>query len=503
MAKIIDNYILVESIGFGEFSETQKGRNMVSKETVAVKTIKLDKFLKDNDLRDMIINEIQILKKLEDPHVIKMIKMLKSANNIYLVYEFLNGGSLKGFLKERGNYSESEAFSLFKNIMKACRIFANENVIHNNLAPNNIFFHDNMVKIKNFKAAYFISNKKNFQPGNLLYAAPEIFYGGKSNFKSDIFSLGLIFYEMIFGELPCNSVSLLKQFYENNFINLEKISNLKIKNLLKKVLEIDFEERCSWEELFEFVDKDSNEDEKEFEFDIQKVSFNEKYSFDECEKNPEKELSFLNSSYEEYYKEINRVILEERQKIISIMKIVNDLSKFEILNAEEIVKILLNTSKSKYESILDLIDNKDNLEKKINEEKFSFQNKGNFYINWKQTEDYSKLLNLIKNENSELINICFRFKKDFPYNGNNKRIEDENLFNLENNLIHEHFLQILEDFYKIFIVKEDINLGNSLFFLMELLKKEKFNDSAEINIENENSFERLKNNIQTKLKSFY
>ena len=58
-----------------------------------MKTIKLDKFLNDNYLRDMIINEIQALKKLDDPHIIKMIKMLKSANNIYLVYEYLTGKS--------------------------------------------------------------------------------------------------------------------------------------------------------------------------------------------------------------------------------------------------------------------------------------------------------------------------------------------------------------------------------------------------------------------------
>ena len=58
MAKIIDNYILLELIGQGTFGEIHKGRNLINKETVAVKTIKLDKFMGDNKLRDMIINEI-------------------------------------------------------------------------------------------------------------------------------------------------------------------------------------------------------------------------------------------------------------------------------------------------------------------------------------------------------------------------------------------------------------------------------------------------------------
>ena len=56
MAKIIDNYILVETIGFGSYSEIQKGRNLINKEVVAVKTIQLDKFMKDSVLRDKILN---------------------------------------------------------------------------------------------------------------------------------------------------------------------------------------------------------------------------------------------------------------------------------------------------------------------------------------------------------------------------------------------------------------------------------------------------------------
>ena len=58
MSKIIDNYILIDTIGHGSTSEIQKGRNLINKEVVAVKTIKLDKFMKDCVLRDKVINEI-------------------------------------------------------------------------------------------------------------------------------------------------------------------------------------------------------------------------------------------------------------------------------------------------------------------------------------------------------------------------------------------------------------------------------------------------------------
>ena len=66
----------------------------------------------------MIINEIQALKKLEDSSIVRMIKMLKSTNNIYLVYEFLNGGSLQKMLEEKGTLSEKEALTIIFGVFK-------------------------------------------------------------------------------------------------------------------------------------------------------------------------------------------------------------------------------------------------------------------------------------------------------------------------------------------------------------------------------------------------
>lgn len=75
--------------------------------------------MNDSILRDMIINEIQILKKLEHPNIIKMIKMLKSTNNIYLVYEFLNGGTLRNYIKEKRKLSEEETVKILSQILRA------------------------------------------------------------------------------------------------------------------------------------------------------------------------------------------------------------------------------------------------------------------------------------------------------------------------------------------------------------------------------------------------
>jgi serine/threonine-protein kinase ULK/ATG1 len=117
---------------------------------VAVKTIKLDKFLNDNTLRDMIINEIQALKKLDDPHIIKMIKMLKSANNIYLVYEYLQGVKLCEYMQEKKKVNENEAVAIFIQNVKAFNTLQKEKICKKNLNPDNIYIHEGNIKLKNF-----------------------------------------------------------------------------------------------------------------------------------------------------------------------------------------------------------------------------------------------------------------------------------------------------------------------------------------------------------------
>ena len=85
--------------------------------------------MNDSYLRDMIINEIQTLKKLDDPKIIRMIKMLKSANNIYLVYEFLQGENLKKIIQKRQQFSEKDSFNIFKQICLSFKQLHKEKII--------------------------------------------------------------------------------------------------------------------------------------------------------------------------------------------------------------------------------------------------------------------------------------------------------------------------------------------------------------------------------------
>ena len=87
---------------------------MVTNDITAIKVLKLSKFNRVPKLQDVILNEIQTLKKLESEHIVKFIKMLKTSNHIYLVYEYCNGGNLETYLNQKQSLSELEAWVIFE-----------------------------------------------------------------------------------------------------------------------------------------------------------------------------------------------------------------------------------------------------------------------------------------------------------------------------------------------------------------------------------------------------
>lgn len=97
MSKIIENYCLEEIVGEGQYGKVYRAKD--TKDTsklFAIKVVKIQKFKENPKLEECTINEIRILSKMEsNPHVVKFIELLKTANNYYFVYEYCSGGTLE------------------------------------------------------------------------------------------------------------------------------------------------------------------------------------------------------------------------------------------------------------------------------------------------------------------------------------------------------------------------------------------------------------------------
>jgi serine/threonine-protein kinase ULK/ATG1 len=114
MSKVIENYILQEVVGSGQYGKVYKARNMKTDGIVAIKVVKLEKFREIPKLHEFTMNEIQTLSKIENPNVVKFLEMLKTSNNMYLIYEFCNGGTLEQQINRKKFLSDAEGFKILQ-----------------------------------------------------------------------------------------------------------------------------------------------------------------------------------------------------------------------------------------------------------------------------------------------------------------------------------------------------------------------------------------------------
>ena len=227
------------------------------------------KFLEVPQLHQFIQNETSILSKISHPNIIRFIKMLKTANNYYLIYEYCSNGTLEDLLKAQpGNQlSEAESLKYFKQIVSAFRALVKENILHRDLKPSNILINSNGdIKVADFgfcKALCSSDEMTRTMVGSPIYMAPEILKGQNYTIKADIWSMGVCLYEMLFGCCPFEGRNIAELIGEvstrslripkhNNNNNRNNAISKTTEQLLRRMLVVDSKQRIEWEELLNF-----------------------------------------------------------------------------------------------------------------------------------------------------------------------------------------------------------------------------------------------------------
>uniref|UniRef100_A0A6Q2WWR7 non-specific serine/threonine protein kinase n=2 Tax=Esox lucius TaxID=8010 RepID=A0A6Q2WWR7_ESOLU len=203
-------YEIERTIGKGNFAVVKLATHIITKAKVAIKIV--DKTQLDDENLKKIFREVQIMKMLRHPHIIRLYQVMETERMIYLVTEYASGGEIFDHLVAHGRMAEKDARRKFKQIVAAVHFCHCRNIVHRDLKAENLLLDHNLnIKIADFGFSNLFSRGQLLKTwcGSPPYAAPELFEGKEYDGpKVDIWSLGVVLYVLVCGALPFDGSTL-------------------------------------------------------------------------------------------------------------------------------------------------------------------------------------------------------------------------------------------------------------------------------------------------------
>lgn len=454
--KLIGKYkIYINNIiGQGSFATILLGKNIETGELVAVKKINNIRSIKK---RELLKREIIILRKLNHPNVIKLydVELDNYNDTTYLFMEYCDNGDLKCFQNKK-KFHEYKALVLARQIKNALLYLYENNILHRDLKPHNILLDDNYnIKLTDFGFAKETDYSQNdileqTYCGSPLYMSPELLNNNGYNTKSDIWSFGVILYELISGTFPFFAKSIKElsiNIKKNEFkipLNINNEISKELSDLLYKIFDKNVDTRINWIDIFKhewFADT--------FFEEMKMIYYNDRH-------NKYNKINKINNNNLQNNTEINNTYNSQVHNESN--NVYNDESNNENIITNFINKEFINREKSLFYSYIYIDEN--GKEIKINEkDNYILYNNSIFPINCNNIDN--NFLESTKNnpfQNVNEDNYCIITKNYDSLNIN--YIENSIEFRAELENAKKDFF-IDEDSSKIFIPLDDNETQNN------------------------------------------
>jgi len=206
IGRLLDNrYEILEVIGTGGMAVVYKARCHRLNRLVAIKILK-DDYLEDEDFRRRFHAESQAVAMLSHPNIVAVYDVSTSVMADYIVMELIDGITLKQYMEKKGVLNWKETLHFAIQIAKALEHAHSRGIVHRDIKPHNVMVLKNgSVKVADFGIARMMSKGNTLTKealGSVHYISPEQAKGGRVDVRSDIYSLGVVMYEMMTGRPP-------------------------------------------------------------------------------------------------------------------------------------------------------------------------------------------------------------------------------------------------------------------------------------------------------------
>src|SRR5574344_1316720 len=204
--KINDRYEILQTIGEGGMANVYLAKDSILGRNVAVKILRGD-LASDEKFIKKFQREALSASSLSHPNIVEIYDVGEDDGNYFIVMEYIEGKNLKQLLKKRGNLTVHEVVDIMLQITSAMGVAHDSLIIHRDLKPQNILIKDDgEIKITDFGIAMALNatqlTQTNSAMGSVHYFPPEQANGKGSTLKSDVYSLGIMMFELLTGELP-------------------------------------------------------------------------------------------------------------------------------------------------------------------------------------------------------------------------------------------------------------------------------------------------------------
>ena len=260
----LSDFNIEKQIGKGNFATVYLVKSKITNKVYAMKEIKAERYSNESQRKE-VQKEIKLLENLDHPNIITYFSSFSENGNFYIITEYLNGGSLQDILKlskENGKcISEEKLWDVLVQVLSGlCYLHYKKNIIHRDIKPDNILFDkDGNIKITDFGISAVnrddadeIIKCHDTCIGPMQFMSPEMAQKEKYDFKSDIYMLGLTFFNLMSGELPQKNIIQNNNVYValNQNAKLPDYYSRNLKDFVRKLLNVDPKERPSSKEAF-------------------------------------------------------------------------------------------------------------------------------------------------------------------------------------------------------------------------------------------------------------
>ncbi len=207
--RIDGRYEIIEIIGVGGMAVVYKAFDNIDHRIVAVKILK-DEFLANEDFKRRFKNESKAIAVLSHPNIVKVFDVSYGNLIQYIVMEYVEGISLKEYIEQQGQINAREAIYYVTQILRALQHAHDKGIVHRDIKPQNIMLiSDGTIKVTDFGIARFSRSETRTMTdgaiGSVHYISPEQAKGSHTDAKTDLYSVGVVLYEMLTGTLPFQS----------------------------------------------------------------------------------------------------------------------------------------------------------------------------------------------------------------------------------------------------------------------------------------------------------